>query len=774
MFENIPNEMKQFNSWLLWKYEQHDEPKPRKVPYQITGDKAKSTDPRTWTTFAKVVELYNKGFYDGIGFVLSEADPYSIIDLDDTEGDEVELDRQKKIFTSFDSYSEYSPSLKGLHIIVRGKLPPGRRRRANIEVYTTGRFMTMTGNVFHQSPINSRQELLNILVEELGRGAPVADFGKDMPSVFTDEEIYNKALNAVNGEKFKLLWTGDCQSLYSSQSEADQALINILVFYTQNYAQIERLFHYSALGKREKAFRKSYLFGRTVGGILIIRGMVQKAFDKMVPPIDLDSLRNSIDFAMAQPVDSFVEQTIAIPAELGPLPTVTSPYTVPPGLIGEIANFIYSQAPLPVPEIALAGAIGFMAGLCGRAYNISGTGLNQYMLLIAKTGRGKEAIAQGIDAIMQNVKKTVPSSMEFIGPSEIASPQALNKFLTRSKCFVSLQGEFGLRLGEMSAEHAPAHMVGLRRSYLDLFNKSGQGRQLGQGIWADSTKNTVSVNAPSVSILGESTPENFYSVLSEKMISEGLLPRFTMIEYKGPVVEFNEHAKNVKPDTRLIEHVATLCTQCLVLNQQNTAQQVDISEDAAKLLKDFRKGCAFEQNKGSDKISNELWSRAHIKAMKLAALVAVGVNLFTPCITLDVARWSINLIVTDVQNMLIRFEDGEVGEDADESKQTEILKKIFVDYVRTPFESLSKSVQNNTTQPMHFNRIMPYRLISQKTASLAAFRNDKFKQAGALQKTLKTLIDSGDICEVNSPAEKQKYGSTTARLFIVANVKLLN
>jgi len=43
------------------------------------------------------------------------------------------------------------------------------------------------------------------------------------------------------------------------------------------------------------------------------------------------------------------------------------PYSVPPGFLGEVAQFIYGAAPRPVPEIALAGAIGLLAGIVGRA-----------------------------------------------------------------------------------------------------------------------------------------------------------------------------------------------------------------------------------------------------------------------------------------------------------------------------------------------------------------------------------------------------------------------
>ena len=63
-------------------------------------------------------------------------------------------------------------------------------------------------------------------------------------------------------------------------------------------------------------------------------------------------------------------------------------YTVtpPPGLMGDIARFIYDAAPRPVAEVALTGAIGLMAGICGRAFNISTTGLNLYCLMLAHTG----------------------------------------------------------------------------------------------------------------------------------------------------------------------------------------------------------------------------------------------------------------------------------------------------------------------------------------------------------------------------------------------------
>ena len=86
------------------------------------------------------------GHCDGIGFVLSDADPYTFIDLDDCEGDADAIAVRDKIMAGFDSYTERSPSGRGFHIIVRGGVSAGRRR-GKVEVYSTQRFMTMTGDV---------------------------------------------------------------------------------------------------------------------------------------------------------------------------------------------------------------------------------------------------------------------------------------------------------------------------------------------------------------------------------------------------------------------------------------------------------------------------------------------------------------------------------------------------------------------------------------------------------------------------------------------------
>lgn len=105
----------------------------------------------------------------------------------------------------------------------------------------------------------------------------------------------------------------------------------------------------------------------------------------------------------------------------------------PEGLLGDIAEYFYESAPRPSKLISIAGAIGFFAGIVGRGYNISGTGLNQYILVLAPTGSGKEAMASGIDRLIVEIRKQVPAVSDFMGPAEIASGPALLKYLGKTR-----------------------------------------------------------------------------------------------------------------------------------------------------------------------------------------------------------------------------------------------------------------------------------------------------------------------------------------------------
>ena len=116
-YSDIPEELRLLPQWVAWDKD--------KVPHNaITGAYASVNEPSDWVTFDNALAAINKtNNYNGPGFVFTNMDEYTVIDLDDTKGDQIALNRQIEIHREFDSYSEISPSGRGLHIIVRGNVP---------------------------------------------------------------------------------------------------------------------------------------------------------------------------------------------------------------------------------------------------------------------------------------------------------------------------------------------------------------------------------------------------------------------------------------------------------------------------------------------------------------------------------------------------------------------------------------------------------------------------------------------------------------------------
>lgn len=129
-----------------------NEKKYTKVPYSPSNPqmKARTDDPSTWSDFAKaVIVAQDSGWTVGIGFVFIDADPYVGIDLDkcrDPATGSIE-DWALEIIRKLNSYTEISPSGTGAKIIIRGTKPGPKCRKGNIEIYETGRFFTLTGQV---------------------------------------------------------------------------------------------------------------------------------------------------------------------------------------------------------------------------------------------------------------------------------------------------------------------------------------------------------------------------------------------------------------------------------------------------------------------------------------------------------------------------------------------------------------------------------------------------------------------------------------------------
>jgi hypothetical protein len=159
--ENIPKELIEKNQWIVWRWELRDG-KWTKPPYNPnSGEFAKSTDPNTWVSFNEALEaLYDGGDWDGLGFMLTS--PYCGIDWDDSviPGTGDLHSRILSDLKGINSYSEYSPSGKGIKTLCKATLPKGGHHSNGIGIFQRDRYFCVTGHTLPgvSQKIEDRQE----------------------------------------------------------------------------------------------------------------------------------------------------------------------------------------------------------------------------------------------------------------------------------------------------------------------------------------------------------------------------------------------------------------------------------------------------------------------------------------------------------------------------------------------------------------------------------------------------------------------------------------
>jgi hypothetical protein len=172
----IPDELKQTHRWVLWQLEdvQAGEKlrKGMKPPKNaMTGANARHNDFTTWTTYANALEAHNSNFelkpdpnsvavypIRGIGCVLGQ--PFFGIDIDDCRDPNTGVIEPEAMqwIEEANTFTEISPSGCGVHMWGHGEPPyPEGHRKEGREIYSTNRYLTVTGNRVEGTPDEIRR-----------------------------------------------------------------------------------------------------------------------------------------------------------------------------------------------------------------------------------------------------------------------------------------------------------------------------------------------------------------------------------------------------------------------------------------------------------------------------------------------------------------------------------------------------------------------------------------------------------------------------------------
>ena len=767
LLENLPDELKWARQWCI--------AGPDKAPYGMGTNGLYHADvknPKQWMDFETASEIA-QGVNGGIGYILDEKDEYTCIDLDVKDKDnetnpekwttQEQFNRFWSIVQAFDSYTERSRSGKGLHIWVKGNIGKGCRRDG-VEVYSKQRFIICTGDAVVAKPIKENQALLETMVREMSsHETNKTEDLFEIEASESDEIVWQRAASAANNDKFTPLVEGRWSDLgYPSQSEADLSLMSMFCFYSKSNEQCRRLFRLSALGQRDKAIKNNRYLDYTLSRI-----RARQAREDIEYQNAQGAASELVQRMQKEAKESAVPSAISV-ASMAPLPNVDNGDGVPwpPGFMGQIAGYIYKSAPRPVKEVAIVAALGLIAGICGKPFSIPGSGLNLYIILVARSAVGKEAMHSGIASLMESLRSRLPQAMNFVDFSDFASGPALTKAVALNPCFVNVAGEWGRKLKRLAREdRTEGPMSGLRTVMTNLYQKSGPSSIVGGITYSNKDQNIQSVSGVSYSMIGETTPSTLYESLTESMMEDGFLSRFTIMEYKGARPAHN-YAALREPDQPLADALAQLCHHALTLLARNARQEVERSQDAGQILYNFDIECDRNINATDDESFRQMWNRAALKVTRISALLAVADNFLHPVIQTHHVTWAIDLIHRDIKMMSTKMSNGDVGVD-DNSREKKILS-VCKDLLTNGFAPMF-----NVSRMMVIDAIIPRKVFTTKLGKHPAFATHRFGSSLAIDHTLRSLCDGGYLVEVPKDRLMTKYGFH-GKCYQLINISILN
>lgn len=667
---DVPNELASRDHWILWRYEQ-DGDKPRKVPINaITGAKAKSNTPSTWTSLANASQSTISS--KGLGFVFAKDDGVFGIDLDGCISPTGEIQPWAvEIIAALNTYAEYSPSGTGVKLYGLGKLPAGGKKRSveqpqvcdklpGIEAYDQGRYFAFTGERFPDAPeqVNDCQAALDALFAKFWPAKPSKP-ANETPQAYV---AYQPSSNSTDAEKRARAYLRSFPPAISGQAGHNQtfraACVLVLGFSLSTEQAFPILAEWNAGCEPpwdgKDLWKKLADASKRGGdrGFLLNDGGRYEGED-----VDLRMLLANV--GGDKPPEA-PQANSEFPADCLNVP----------GLIGDIIAWNLRTALYPQPELALAGAIALMATITGRkVQDDRGCRTNCYVLGLGLSGGGKE------HARKCNKELLILSGGEKLnGPERIASSAGLISVISESPAVLFQLDEISRLLATMKSPGKSPHLYNVGTVLMALYSSSNS---FWTGDAYADTKKIKHVNQPHCVIYGTSVPNAFWDALTAENVTEGLLGR--MMAFESPGYVDMRPPTNEDPPEAIIDGVRWWVNHQPAagnLNSENpTPERCEYTAEARQRM-DRHIFEICERRKSENEVSAAVWSRSAEKAAKLALIFACSrIRRGVPKVELDDVDRGIKLANWLSRKMLSKVAD-HVSENETEQKFKKVLRKI--------------------------------------------------------------------------------------------------
>ncbi len=766
VFDSLPVEMRLHARWCFTGSSNDQNEQLHKAPHALINGMFQPIDVTNaqmhLLTFEEIYPLLEAYPARDIGYVLTKGDNLTCIDLDTKESTDVNVTaRNVNLVESLRTYTEVSRSGEGLHLWIKGEVQSAIKT-SDFEVYSDQRFIICTGQTFFDAPLLDDPELIASFNEKRKEN-DIDNTFQDQAQTKTDEQIIAEIEEHDHTCKFRALMTGDWDSYAEilhgqgndmgfDASQADAAMMTIITYFTGNFDQCKRIWRSSALSdvtrrypndptqqrKKARNIGTEYKLNRAIS-----LGLTRNEQDRKQRELVIEQSKANVGAMLQQ--CKIQQTTNPIHKQRG------IPY--PPGRMGELARYMHDTSLKSVQLFAIVEALAVAAAMFGRVYNVSGTGLNIYMMVLASSGTGKSFLSKNPEkffTILERQEK-VMGVRKFIMTQKFTHENAMYKEFQERTSFTQCLSEFGKVFKNMvSVDNQGGALATVREQMTDIYSKSGAFDTVG-GLRYTNQENVVDIkHSVSYSFLGESVAEPFFETVTADMFSDGFMSRFLVFEHESKIPYSNPDIVHAPPN-ELMKHMAQAALGVMrALGDPQNVQvfNVPFAPEMTAWSKHFDDECTDKANeKQADAVWTSLWTRCHLKVIKIAALLAVMDNPMQPLIVKEHIDWATNFVYAHNDLVTESIRTGRMGR-ADTDQGMSTIHDCMIGFFDKDTASLER--KHKGAEAYKSNFCVPLEYIMHSCTRRAVFKtgNGYKKPRDHIRESLRDMEDSGFIQKV--------------------------
>ena len=328
----------------------------------------------------------------------------------------------------------------------------------------------------------------------------------------------------------------------------------------------------------------------------------------------------------------------------------------PGGLLEEFSDYVERSRAVSSRLFSLALGLAALGALIGQKVSIFGLLTNFYIILVGRSGIGKDA-AQGALLALTDIEQVLN---EHFDNCDVTSETAILKLLERRPVCLSVLDEVGFFFTENNGERSPGRRI--TQLMLKLFSSVDRS----EGKRYADTKNDVILPYHHYSLVGSSTPEVLFKAFTPSDAASGFIPRCLFVaEDSEPVRPKLQTSRD--GEAELARRLAEIAELELPLQKAGNLdpgrpvpRAMPISEAAQVIFEAFSEKTHFLKVKyHRDAVKGPIYNRCFEHGAKLALVHAVsrcGAGVIDAEITREDAAFGVELAEILTEWTAIQFE----------------------------------------------------------------------------------------------------------------------